>query len=241
MATEAALRGCCQSSWIPEACLYSNPFLLLRTAANLPSLPQDQALLIPLANHWLWTALEWTPSRPTRATPITPAAPGDQTDMGMFPVCLPCYLTVCFCTVTVSSHVMNLFLPDYKMLTPALALVLWSSAFSAHWVCCVCLLFERLTCWLNKWDERLRERQGGNKREIETDRACGLGSSQLNGSNLFQWFGLFCKWGNHLILLKLVYYFLCYRFEGDLWNNVFQQPGINCFSTIKNALMVDIF
>lgn len=90
VATKAALWGSRQSSlWIPEARLYSNPFLLLSTAANLLSLPHHESLLIPLANRRLWTALEWTPSRPTRATPITPAAPGDQTDMGMCPVCLP--------------------------------------------------------------------------------------------------------------------------------------------------------
>ena len=48
----------------------------------------------------------------------------------------------------------------------------------------------RATCWLrpNKWDGRLkRERPSGRKGEIETDRAHGLGSSQMSGSNLFQW------------------------------------------------------
>lgn len=31
-------------------------------------------------------AQEWTPNPPTRVTPITPVAPGDRTDTGMFPV-----------------------------------------------------------------------------------------------------------------------------------------------------------
>ncbi|KAF3843171.1 hypothetical protein F7725_002020 [Dissostichus mawsoni] len=81
--TTAALWGSCRSSWIPEARLYSNPFLLLSSAANLPSPPRNKSLLIPLANRQPCTLWKWTLSQPTRATPITPAARGDQTDMGI--------------------------------------------------------------------------------------------------------------------------------------------------------------
>lgn len=100
--TEAAIKDSCHSSWIFEACLYSNPFVLLSAAAKLPSLPHGKSLLIPLSNHRLWTASVWTRSRPTLATPITPVAPGDQTGMGMFPVCRqPFHLTVYFSAVSV--------------------------------------------------------------------------------------------------------------------------------------------
>lgn len=139
--TEAAIKDSCHSSWIFEACLYSNPFVLLSPAAKLPSLPHGKSLLIPLSNHRLWTASVWTRSRPTLATPITPVAPGDQTGMGMFPVCRqPFHLTVCFSAVSVRhSHDRNLFLPDHILYpTPWLfcvfLLFFYWNAFSEHFV-----------------------------------------------------------------------------------------------------------
>lgn len=49
VATKAVLWGRSQLPWIPEACLYSNLFLLLSTAAKFPSLSHNESLLIPLA------------------------------------------------------------------------------------------------------------------------------------------------------------------------------------------------
>lgn len=61
----------------------------------------------------------------------------------------------------------------------AFVVVFDATPFRANWVCCVCLRSEPATCWSrpNTSDER--------EMMIETDRACGLGSSQLSGSNLF--------------------------------------------------------
>lgn len=74
------------SSWVPL------PTFSPRHTPNLSSSPP--------ANHCLWTALEWTQSRPTRATRITRAAQGDQTDMGMFSKCLLLHLTVCLSSLS---------------------------------------------------------------------------------------------------------------------------------------------
>lgn len=99
VATKADLSGSSQPLWIPEAHLYSNPFFLLSIAANFTLSATRRVLcsshpphphLHPITASDL--RLGWTPSRPTQATPITPAAPGDQTDMGMFPACLPLHL-----------------------------------------------------------------------------------------------------------------------------------------------------
>lgn len=129
VATKAALGSSCQSSRILVACLYRNPLLLLNTAANLPSLPPDQSLLTSLANQRLWTALEWTLSRPTRATPITPAAPGDQTDMGMFPVCLPSHLTVCsYAVCLLFFHDRNVYRITWCTSSSSLCCGIWCNA-----------------------------------------------------------------------------------------------------------------
>lgn len=159
----------------------------LSSWALLPSYPlYRKSLHTPpsLPNRCLWTTLVWTQSRPILATPITPVARGDQTDMGMFPVC-PVF-TVCFSLLYSSkrhSHRnKNLFLPDH-MLYPTPWLFLWYffywSPVNKHFV--VVFVF-RLNGPHVGCSEMMRWE---NQREIETDRACGLGSSQLSGSNLF--------------------------------------------------------